>query len=123
MSQPTDQFYQAKWKKVVNVLKNSNLGISRIAQAGSRAKQRHRPNSDQDVIIAVSDNPTKTEFYPDLIGVLESNFPSETVYLGSNNKVVHLDFTAGGKFDLVLLSEGDFDRQHQGIKDYRRSNL
>ena len=123
MSQPTDQFYQAKWKKVVNVLFNSNLGIAQVAQAGSRAKQRQRPDSDQDIIFTVSRNPANTEFYPKLIRVLESNFPYEPVYPGSNYNVDHLDFSSGGKFDLVLLSKADFDRQHQGIKDYRRIHI
>ena len=123
MSHSNDQFYKSKWIKVVNVLKSQNLGISRIAQAGSRAKQQHKPESDQDIIFAVSGNPSKETFYPKLMRILKSNFPHDKVYPGKNYNVVHLDFKTGGKFELVLLSEGEFDRQHKGIKDYRRNYL
>jgi len=65
-----DSYYQARWRRIVNVMKTSNLGLSRIAPAGSRAKRRHRPDSDYDVIFAVAGNPSREEFYPDQIGVL-----------------------------------------------------
>ncbi|MFW9997612.1 MAG: hypothetical protein ACFFD4_36565 [Candidatus Odinarchaeota archaeon] len=123
MSYPSDQFYHSKWKSIVNVLKSSNLSVSRIAQAGSRARRQHEPASDMDVIFAVARNPSRQSFYPELIEVLKSNFPYETVYPGTNYNVVHLDFNSGGKFELVLLTEQDFDRQHRHNVEYKRDNL
>ena len=124
MDQPLpDSYYQARWKRIVNVMKTSNLGLSRIAPAGSRAKRQHRPDSDYDVIFAVSDNPSREDFYPDLIEVLQSNFDNAEVYPGSNYNVVHVDFHRGGNIDLVLLTESNFDRQYKSIKDFKRSHL
>ena len=120
---PTDEQYHAKWKSIVNVMKSSNLNLSKIAPAGSRARRQHRPDSDYDVIFSIAGNPTREEFYPQLIEVLQSNFPYDNVYPGSNYNVVHLDFRRGGKFELVLLSESDFDRQYKSIKDFKRKRL
>ncbi len=119
----SDNFYHSKWKSIVNVLTHSNLKVSRIAQAGSRAKRQHKPDSDMDVIFSVSGDPTRQSFYPDLIRVLERNFPHEKVYLGGNNNIVHLNFKKGGKFELVLLTEKDFDKEHKSILDNKRKNL
>ena len=118
-----DQYYHSKWLLIVNVMKNSNLRISRIAPAGSRATHRHRLDSDMDVIFATAGNPSRELFYPQLIPILRRNFPSDKIYPGGQYHVVHLDFNTGGKFDLVLLSEYDFDREHQDILQYRRDHL
>ena len=118
-----DSYYQARWRRIVNVMKTSNLGLSRIAPAGSRAKRQHRPNSDYDVIFAVADNPSREEFYPDLIEVLQNHFDNVYVYPGSNYNVVHIDFHRGGKFELVLLTESNFDKQYKSIKDFKRKHL
>ena len=123
MTNPDENFYHSKWKSIVNVMKSSNLKISKIAQAGSRAKKKHRPDSDMDVIFAVAGNPSKNSFYPNLMTVLKNNFPNEKIYSGSNYNVVHLDFRQGGKFDLVLLTEADFDNEYKNILDYKRKNL
>jgi len=119
----SDDYYHSKWKKIVNVMKNSNLKISRIAPAGSRAKRQHRPESDMDVIFSVSGNPSRNIFYPDLIKILRSNFPLERVYPGSNYNVVHLNFKDSGKFELILLTESEFDKEHKSILDYKRKYL
>lgn len=123
MTYPDENFYHSKWKSIVNVMKSSNLKISKIAQAGSRAKKRHRPDSDMDVIFAVAGNPSQKIFYPNLMTVLNSNFPDEKVFPGSDYNVVHLDFKKGGKFDLVLLSETEFDKEYKSILDYKKKNL
>ncbi len=123
MTYPDENFYHSKWKSIVNVMKSSNLKISKIAQAGSRAKKKYRPDSDMDVIFAVAGNPLQKNFYPDLMTVLKSNFPLERVFPGSNYNVVHLDFKQGGKFDLVLLSEAEFDKEYKTILDYKKKNL
>ena len=73
-----------------------------------------------DVIFAVSGNPSPREFYPKLIDSLKANFRNDNVYPGSNYNVVHLDFSSGGKFDLVLLTDNKFDPEYAGIKDYRK---
>ncbi|MHA1755151.1 MAG: hypothetical protein ACTSVV_00170 [Promethearchaeota archaeon] len=104
-------------------MKNSNLKISKIAQAGSRAKQKYRPNSDMDVIFSVAGNPSKHSFYPSLITTLKNNFPNEKVYPGSNYNVVHIDFKQGGKFDLVLLTEADFGKEYKNILEFKKKNL
>ncbi|MFW9915983.1 MAG: hypothetical protein ACFFGZ_10285 [Candidatus Thorarchaeota archaeon] len=123
MSHPSDQQYRAKWKKVVNVLKSSNLGLSRVAQAGSRAIQKQRYDSDMDVIFSITGNPSKEQFYPKLIRVLEANFRDDKVYPGDEHNIVHLDFQSGEKFELVLKTERKFDQEHKDDKDYRRENL
>ena len=123
MTYPDENFYHSKWKSIVNVMKSSNLNISKIAQAGSRAKKKHRPDSDMDVIFAVAGNPSQKNFYPNLKTVLKSNFPLEKVFPGSNYNVVHLDFRQGGKFDLVLLTEAEFDTEYKSILDYKKKNL
>jgi len=123
MTNSDENFYHSKWKSIVNAMKSSNLKISKIAQAGSRAKKKHRPDSDMDVIFAVAGNPSKNNFYPNLMTVLKNNFPNEKIYSGSNYNVVHLDFRQGGKFDLVLLTEADFDNEYKNILDYKIKNL
>jgi predicted nucleotidyltransferase len=123
MTYPDENFYHSKWKSIVNVLKSSNLKISKIAQAGSRAKKKHRPDSDMDVIFAVAGNPLQNIFYLDLMTVLKNNFPNEKVFPGSNYNVVHLDFKTGGKFDLVLLPEAEFDKEYKSLLDYKKKNL
>lgn len=121
MTYPDENYYHSKWKSIVNVMKSSNLKISKIAQSGSRAKKKHRPDSDMDVIFAVAGNPSQKNFYPELISVLKNNFPYEKVFPGSNYNVVHLDFKQGGKFDLVLLTEVEFDKEYKSILDYKRN--
>ncbi len=123
MTNSDENFYHSKWKSIVNVMKSSNLKISKIAQAGSRAKKKHRPDSDMDIIFTVAGNPSKNNFYPNLMTVLKNNFPIEKIYSGSNYNVVHLDFRQGGKFDLVLLTEADFDNEYKNILDYKIKNL
>jgi len=120
---PDDKYYISKWKKIVNVLKNSNLKISGVAKAGSRARQQHRSDSDIDIIMCASKDPSKKEFYPKLIDVLKGNFPYDKVYAGSTYNVVHFDTKAEGKFDLVLLTEKEFDTQHGNDVEFRRKNL
>jgi len=122
-SNNVDANYHQKWKSIVNVMTHSNLKISRIAQAGSRAIRTHRRDSDMDVIFSVANNPSLEMFYPKLISIMQSNFRKENVYPGSNYNVIHLDFLSGAKFDLVLLNEQDFDEQHKDDVDYRRDNL
>jgi hypothetical protein len=113
-NQHNDLYYQAKWKSVANVLWHSNLDVS---------LQRQRLDSDMDVIFSAAGNPSKQIFYPKLITLMKSNFPEEHVYPGSNYNVVHMDFKSGGKFDLVLLPENQFNREHKEDVDYRRKNL
>jgi len=45
------------------------------------------------------------------------------VYPSKNYNVVHLDMKTGGKFDLVLRTEKEFDKQHRNDVEYRRRNL
>jgi len=111
------------WKSIVNVLQNSGLKVSRIAKAGTRADQAHRYESDMDVIFAVVGNPDKRSFYPQLITALNSNFPLERVYESSKYNIICMDFNKGINFDLVLLTEYEFDRQHGKDLDYRRNYL
>ncbi len=118
-----DSYYHARWKRIVNVMKSAKLGLSRVAPAGSRARRQHRPDSDFDVIFAIAGNPSREEFYPHLIEILRGNFRNDHVYPGSDYHVVHIDFTSGGRFELVLLTESNFDREHESIKDFRRGNL
>ena len=123
MTYPDENFYHSKWKSIVNVMKSSNLKISKIAQAGSRAKKKHRPDSDMDVIFSVAGNPSQKIFYPNLMTVLKSNFSDEKVFPGSNYNVVHVDFKQGGKYDLVLLTETEFDKEYKSILDFKKNNL
>ena len=76
-----------------------------------------------DVIFAVAENPSQKNFYPGLMSVLKSNFPHKKVFPGSNYNVVHLDFKQGGKFDLVLLTDAEFDKEYKSILDYKKKNL
>lgn len=115
--------YQNLWNSIYNVLTHSGLKVSRVAESGSRPKQQYRPDSDMDLIFAVSGNPSKQNFYPKLIRVMKNNFPNEHVYPGRSYNVVHTDFVKGGKFDLVLLTEREFDNQHGNDVKYRKDNL
>lgn len=118
-----ENHYKKKLNSITSVLKNSKLGLSKIAPAGSRAKQEHRPDSDQDAIFAIAGDPTKKEFYPKLIEILKNNFPLDDVYPGKSNNIVHLDFRSGAEFELVLKSDKGFDKEHSLLKLYRRKNL
>ena len=118
-----DEHYKKKLNSITNVLKNSKIGLSMISPAGSRSKQTHRPDSDQDVIFAVSGNPERKNFYPELTKILEKNFPNDNIYPGDNNNIVHLDFNSGAKFELVLQTKKEFNKEHKSLKLYRRKNL
>ena len=118
-----DEYYKKKMKSITHVLKNSKIGLAGISPAGSRAKQEHRPDSDQDVIFAVSGNPNRKGFYPKLTNLLKTNFPNDKVYPGSNNNIVHLDFKSGAKFELVLQTDKKFEKENKSLKLHRRRNL
>ncbi|HME50920.1 MAG TPA: hypothetical protein VKM55_01760 [Candidatus Lokiarchaeia archaeon] len=121
--QHNEQYYKAKWRKVANVLWHSNLGVSKIAVAGSRAVAKERLDSDMDVIFAATGSPSKQELYPKLVQLMKSNFPKDKVYPGGSYNIVHLDFQSGGKFELVLLPEKQFNKEHKEDVDYRRESL
>jgi len=122
---PDDNHYRKKFKSIVNVLKtnSSKLNVSGISLAGSRARQQQGSESGEDIIISAAHDPSKPEFYPELMKVLEDNFPTAEIDPGGNYNVVHMDTKEGGKIDLVLRSEAEFDRQHQNDIKYRRNNL
>ena len=118
-----DEHYKKKLNSINNVLKNSKIGLSKYTPAGSRAKQENRPDSDQDVIFAISGNPTRKQFYPKLEKLLKSNFPNAKVYPGKNNNIVHLDLQSGAKFELILQTDKEFDKELKSLKVYRSKNL
>jgi len=118
-----DSHYKKKLNSITNVLKNSKLGLSKITPAGSRAKQTHRPDSDQDAIFSIAGNPAKDVFYPKLIKILKDNFPHDKVYPGKNNNIVHLDFRSGTEFELVLKTSKVFDKEFSSLKLYKKKNL
>ena len=118
-----DEHYKKKMNSITNVLHNSKIGLAKISPAGSRAKQENRPDSDQDMIFSISGNHSRAEFYPKLIELLQANFPNDKVYPGGNNNVVHVDFSSGAEFDLVLQSDKEFDKEQKALKLYRRKNL
>ena len=118
-----DSHYKKKMNSITHVLHNSKLGLSKITPAGSRAKQEHRSDSDQDVIFAISGDPKKREFYPELIKTLKKNFPQDNVYPGKSNNIIHLDFRSGAEFELVLKTDKGFDKEHASLKLYKRKNL
>lgn len=123
---PSDKYYKEKFISIVNVLKKNStkLKISGIAIAGSRAKQQQSPYSDEDIIISAVKNPSKAEFYPKLMEVLEDNFQHCEVFPGKNYNVLHMkDPKVGGEFDLALHTEKEFDKQHGNDVKYRRSSL
>jgi hypothetical protein len=105
------------------VIWNSGFGVAKIAVAGSRAIAKQRLDSDMDVIFSVAGSPSKQELYPKLINLMKSNFPNENVYPGSSYNIVHLDFNSGGKFELVLLTESEFNKEHTEDVNYRRKHL
>ena len=115
--------YKKKMKSITNVLKNSKIGLAMITPAGSRARQEQRPDSDQDVIFAISGNPDRKVFYPKLTNLLKKHYPKDKVYPGSNNNIVHLDFNSGAKFELVLQTDKEFNEELKSLKLYRRQNL
>ncbi len=118
-----DAHYKKKMKSITNVLQNSKIGLAMISPAGSRAIQEQRPDSDQDVIFAISGNPDRKDFYPKLTKLLKQKYPKDKIYPGSDNNVVHLDFNSGAKFELVLQTKNEFNKEHKSLKLYRRQNL
>ncbi len=120
---PTENYYHSKWKKIANVMKHQDLKVSKIAKAGSRARQQQTPKSDMDVIFSVSGDPSRENFYPKLMKVLKNNFPNDQIYPGEHYNVVHLNFHDGGKFDIVQLKSNDFDREHGDNVEYRKKYL
>ena len=118
-----DEHYKKKVNSITSVLKNSKIALSSISPAGSRAKQTHRPDSDQDVIFTVAGNPNREKFHPKLIEILKDNFPNDNVYPGKNNNIIHLDFKSGAEFELVLQTNKEFNKEYKSLKLYRRKNL
>ena len=123
MTYPTDEAYFSKWKKIVNVMQHSNLGLARIAPHGSRARHLHRPDSDMDVIFVISGNPSRSNFYPELVRIISANFREDAVYEGTDYNIIHLDFHTGPKFDIILLTDVEFDREYEDVLNFRRNNL
>ncbi|MFW9996703.1 MAG: nucleotidyltransferase domain-containing protein [Candidatus Odinarchaeota archaeon] len=123
MTNPNDEYYNAKKKKIFNVLKHQNLKVSRVAVAGSRARQEQHPGSDMDIIFSVSGDPSRDDFYPELQDVVKANYPEASVYPGENNNVIHLDLPNEAKVELVLRTEAEFEKQHGKDKAYRIENL
>lgn len=123
---PDDNYYNAKFKSIVNILKTNSirLKVSGIAIAGSRARQQQNSESDEDIIISVAKDPSKDEFYPKLIEVLKDNFQHWEIYPGDDYNVVHIkDPKTDGIFDLVLRKEREFDKQHSKDVKFRKKNL
>ena len=123
---PSDEYYKKKFVSIVNVLKahSVKLRVSGIAIGGSRARRQQRLDSDEDIIICSANDPIKEVFYPELIQILEQNFPHWDVYSGENYNVVHMeDPKTSREFELVLRTEAEFDRQHGNDIKYRRRNL
>lgn len=121
-----DKYYKKKFNSIVNVLKNhsTKLKVSGIAIAGSRARQQQSVGSDEDIIISAAKDPSKEDFYPKLIEVLEDNFQLWEVYPGSNYNVIHMkDPKTDGIFDLVLRTEREFDKQHSNDVKFRKKYL
>ena len=118
-----DEHYKKKMKSITHVLKNSKIGLTGISPAGSRARQENRPDSDQDVIFAVSGNPNRKGFYPKLTELLKINFPKDRVYPGHNSNIIHLDFNSGAKFELILQTNKEYEKEQKSLKLYRRKNL
>ncbi len=87
-----NEHYKKKLISITNVLKNSKLGLAKITPAGSRAKQEHRPDSDQDVILAVSGNPSRKKFYPklEIWSNMISSFPRIDPYNPSSSDTTEL---------------------------------
>ncbi|MFW9998062.1 MAG: nucleotidyltransferase domain-containing protein [Candidatus Odinarchaeota archaeon] len=57
MTNPSDEHYNVKKKKIFNMLEHQDLKISQVAVAGSRARQEQHPGSDMDIIFSVSGDP------------------------------------------------------------------
>ena len=126
MVRPCDAYYKKRFISIGNALRAhaKQLKISGVAIAGSRAKQRQNSESDEDIIICAAHDPIKRDFYPKLMNVLKGNFSRWKVYPGREYHVVHLDDPFnGGKFDLILLTEAQFTKEHKKNVLYRKENL
>lgn len=111
--------YQSIWMSIVHFLyNNSGLKISRIAQAGSRAKQTDIKGSDLDVVFSVSPNQSREQIYPGLVEKLRKNFPNTRVNIG--DLTIHVEFTTHLSVDVVLRDDYQFTYQHQEIVDIRQ---
>ena len=125
-----DEYYQSKWISIVNILHKSDLNVSAIAKAGSRAKLDHNCESDLDVIFCVNADPSRNVLYPELMKLLGFKFPAKhnhKVYPGENYNVVHLETVKGGVFDFesptslynILINFAFWSSsQYPKIKDY-----
>jgi len=111
-----DQRYSAKWKSIVNFMKNNTgITISGIARAGSRRKGNYRAKSDLDIIFAVKNDPPKKQIYPILKAKLQQGFPAANVEIGTSYNVINMSLDSL-KFDIVLRTLDDFKSQVQQYK-------
>lgn len=126
MASPRESLYKKRILSIGNIIRNhaKKLNISGIAITGSRARHKHTIHSDEDIIISAINDPSKQEFYPKLMKVLRKTFPDWRVYSGKSYNVIHLDDPIkGGDFELVLLTEAQFNDHHKKEILYRKKDI
>ncbi len=103
-----EQRYAAFWSKFVNFMNSiTGIQISGIARSGSRRRGDYRPDSDLDIIFAVSGDSPREQVYPPLVEKLR-NIMNEQAGIGGSYHVINIRKDSLD-FDLVLLSRRDFD--------------
>ncbi len=115
--------YGSKWISIVNLLyNNTDLRIAGVARAGSRAKHTDLSRSDMDVIFSLSNNPSCSEIYPRLREQLRANFGAvANIQIGQ--AAIHVEFYSPRiSIDLVLVTQQEFNKEYQNIKDIRQLN-
>ena len=108
MPQPRGHKYYSDLSNTVNQhIKNCFPG-SIIEKSGSRARDDFERDSDLDMIICIPGNPSRVNFYPELVLCLENKikyFRNERIRVrkGINGNVVNILPQDGGKISYALI--------------------
>lgn len=113
--------YASKWHSIVNFFyNNTGLAIAQIAVGGSMAKRTNINRSDMDVIFCLSPDQSREVIYPKVIEKLNANF-GQIASNNIGNRAIHVSF-GNLEFDLVLLSQREFQEEYNGVREIKQMN-
>ena len=117
---PNKDFFRSMWETLVNLLLNSNFKLSRIAPSGAKIEPNFPIESNMDLIFSIENDPEENDFYKKLIGILKQNLSEQDkIKFFNKEKIVHIELGIGGKYNLKMLKEEEFDENYKSILDFR----
>ena len=116
MKERSKNFYNELGNKIYNVMVSKYTNITGFTKAGSREKGNFKRKSDLDIRFCMSGDPKRIIFYPKLEEYLSETLPDFNgenlrYEIGEEGNVIHVYPANGGKVDIALLTESEYNRQ------------